>query len=152
MNAQAQHFVGEMGLLCEHYGFSRIAGRMLGFFLIDGQPHSLTELAELLEVSKASVSTNARLLERRGVLERHSHPGDRRDYYRLSDSPWETMFEVARERMQRMERLLSTTAEELPEEEQDAVQRLEKWHGFYAFMVRDMDKMLDRWRKEYRQK
>ena len=41
-----------------------IAGRRLGFFLIDGKARSLTELAELLEVSKASVSTNARLLEK----------------------------------------------------------------------------------------
>jgi DNA-binding transcriptional regulator GbsR (MarR family) len=42
---------------------------------------SLDEMAEQLQVSKASVSANARLLETIGMIERVTKPGDRRDYY-----------------------------------------------------------------------
>ena len=44
------------------------------------------DLAEKLRVSKASASTNARLLEELGILAHTARPGDRRDYYQRADN------------------------------------------------------------------
>ncbi len=82
-NATAR-FVEQMGLIFEAERFPRIAGRILGLLLTAEDALSLDGIAEALEVSKASISTNARLLEERGVLERVSLPGDRRDHYRAA--------------------------------------------------------------------
>ena len=73
-----------MGLTSESDGLSRIAGRLFGALLLADQPCSLDALAEQLDVSKASVSTEARRLVERGVAERIGKTGDRRDYYALT--------------------------------------------------------------------
>jgi DNA-binding transcriptional regulator GbsR (MarR family) len=148
MHDAAKAFIEHMGLQGEDQGFSRTAGRMLGFFMIHAQPHTLDGIAEQLQVSKASVSTNARMLENQGLLERHSSPGDRRDFYRLSDCPWEQMFAVARRRMMRMLDLYGTTLAQLPAEMGEARERLETWRRFYAFMLDDLEGKAARWREE----
>jgi DNA-binding transcriptional regulator GbsR (MarR family) len=49
---------------------------------------SLDDLAAILGASKASASVNTRLLEEKGLIERVSRSGDRRDYYRISPDPF----------------------------------------------------------------
>ncbi|WP_316013329.1 GbsR/MarR family transcriptional regulator [Roseobacter sp. HKCCA0434] len=65
-------------------GLSPIAGRIFALLYFDGSELALGEIAEQLDVSRASVSTNARLLDRMGMLERVERDGDRRDYYRAA--------------------------------------------------------------------
>src|SRR5215210_7376371 len=81
MDAQTVNFVERMGLVLEADGLPRIAGRIFGLLLVSEEARSLDDLASELRVSKGSASTNARLLEQRGLLERVCRPADRRDYY-----------------------------------------------------------------------
>lgn len=81
----AEGFVERLARLLEEDGGPRIAGRMMGLCLLTPDAMTLEEMADRLRVSKASVSTNARLLEHAGMLERTSRPGDRRDFYRVRD-------------------------------------------------------------------
>jgi DNA-binding transcriptional regulator GbsR (MarR family) len=83
MDGPTAHFIETMGLALESEGLPRIAGRIFGLLLVSAEARSLDELAAELQVSKASISTNARLLEHRGVLEQVSRPADRRDYYQI---------------------------------------------------------------------
>lgn len=100
-------FIEEMGLLFEAERFPRIAGRLLGCLLVADESRSLDEIAAVLDVTKASVSTNARMLEARGFLERVSHPGDRRDHYRVvADLPQRTL-EARVARMRRVRDVLA---------------------------------------------
>lgn len=145
MHEAATDFVERVSLHLEAYGLSRTAGRMIGFFLIAGGTHSLDELSERLQVSKGSASTNARLLERRGLLMRCTRPGDRRDFYRLAENPWRNMFEVARSRMRDMTELFEESAQALPSEMEDARRRLAEWESFYAFVLSDMNRRVERW-------
>lgn len=145
MHEAATQFIERLSLYGEKYGLPRIAGRMLGFFLIDGRMRSLDELADRLQISKGSASTNARLLERQGLLERHSRPGDRRDYYGLAEDPWRNMFEVARQRMQDMGELFETSRQALPPDMEEARCRLAEWADFNDFMLSDVDRKVEQW-------
>lgn len=80
-------FIEEMGLFAQDEGAPRIAGRMLGYLLVEGEPRSLSVMAEALAISKASASTNARLLERKGAVRRVSKPGQRGDAYEALEEP-----------------------------------------------------------------
>jgi DNA-binding transcriptional regulator GbsR (MarR family) len=94
MNHTASPFVEKLGLHVEREGRSRVGGQLLGILLLADAPLSLDELAARLAVSKASVSINARELERHGVAIRVSFPGDRRDHYVIApDLPANTMRE-----------------------------------------------------------
>lgn len=141
----AEEFIARVSTHLEAYGFSKIAGRMLGFFLVDGQSRSLDELSERLQISKGSASTNARLLEGIGMLERRSRPGDRRDFYSLAEDPCRNLFSVARNRMRGMRDLFKESAQDLPDEMKEARCRLAEWVDFYAFILSDMDRRMERW-------
>jgi len=153
MNDISKEFIERMGLLIEREaGFSRIAGRMLGFFLLDGTPRTLDELAEMLQISKASASTNARILVQIGLLERFRTFGDRRDYYRIGDSPWENLFEVARRRNEAVLNLLEDTANGLTAEMEAARLRLEEWRDFYRCILEGQADYAARWRQKVAEK
>jgi DNA-binding Lrp family transcriptional regulator len=81
---RVRRFVEEMGQLWAREGYAPIAGRVFGRLLVAPEPLPLTVLARELGVSKASVSTDTRRLERRGILERVRRPGDRQVYYQVS--------------------------------------------------------------------
>jgi DNA-binding transcriptional regulator GbsR (MarR family) len=104
MRKDVQRFVERAGLLWENDGLPRIAGRIYGLMLINEDALSLDEIAEALDVSKASVSTDTRLLERMGFIERVSKPGDRKDYYQHTEGSFER---AIAERIRRMHELAS---------------------------------------------
>jgi DNA-binding transcriptional regulator GbsR (MarR family) len=92
-------FIERMGILWEADGFPRIAGRIFATALLSPEACSLDQFAERLGVSKASVSNDARMLEKMGFIQRVSRPGDRRDYYEI------TRDSTARSLATRLERL-----------------------------------------------
>ncbi len=84
MNAATSELVEQFGVIMEADQYPRVAGRIFGLLLLTEDTCSLEEVAEHLSLSKASVSTNIRQLEFRGIVERVSKPGDRRDHYRIA--------------------------------------------------------------------
>lgn len=78
--------IEDFGLFWERYGLPRILGRMYGLLLLSNEHHlSLEQIAAELNISKASASTIARQLNAMTMIEKSTIPGDRRDYYRISD-------------------------------------------------------------------
>lgn len=128
--AAVADFIERMGLSAQADGLPRIAGRMLGYFVIHGGPASLGQLAADLQVSKASVSTNARILHGLGVLEATSVPGDRQDYYRLAERHYLRMLEGYVSRMATLRESLATAEDELPKGWDGARARLADMHNF----------------------
>jgi DNA-binding transcriptional regulator GbsR (MarR family) len=102
MDAGQREFVERMGQNAEADGMSPIAGRLFALLLLSEEPRSLDDLAADLEVSKASVSTDARRLLDRGIVVRVTRPGDRRDYYELAS---DFFAQVVRSRIARWRRI-----------------------------------------------
>lgn len=152
MHEVVKDFVERMGLLLEHEGLPRIAGRIFGYLLIHAGAFSLDELSERLQVSKGSVSTNARQLEMIGLVERVSEPGDRRDYYRMGPDAWERMLESAQRRWEQLRSQLNSTAAMLPQELEGGRRRLIQAEQFHRLMIDGVDGMLERWRAEERER
>lgn len=145
-----QFFVEQAGVVFEHLGFPRMAGRVLGWLLICDPPHQTPgELAAALQASKASISMTIRLLVQLGIIERVALPGNRRDSFRIRDHAWSRMTE------ERMEYV--TTIRELAERgltlragaDDAATQRLREMRNFYAFYERELPALITRWRKEW---
>ncbi len=87
-------FIENMGLHYQDYGIPRIGGRIIGLLLVTPRPVSSEEMAEALQVSRSSVSTNLRTLLMTDLVEKVSLPGDRLDYYTLADDPWQKTLEM----------------------------------------------------------
>ena len=100
-------FIEQMGLIMAADGLPRIGGRLLALLLITEDEVSLDDIARRLRVSKPSVSTNARLLEQRGVIEKVSRTADRRDYYRVAD---DVIGNTMQQRLLKLQRLQACVA------------------------------------------
>lgn len=150
MRKEEQEFIERMGQAVEADGLPRIAGRLFGFLILAEGPFPLDELAEALQVSRASISTNGRLLERLGIAERTGRPGDRRDYYRLAPDAPDRIFEVARARTRAMRDLMAGAAKNLPEDLEVGRERLARMSRLYDFFLSQVESMLERWRSDAR--
>lgn len=82
-------FIESMGTYFESYGIPRIGGRILGLLLVAHEPLSAEDIAAVLRISRASVSTNFRLLLTSGLAEKVSFPGSRTTYYSFPETAWE---------------------------------------------------------------
>jgi len=146
MDQDTSRFVERMGFFFEEDGQPRIAGRLFGMLYLSDAPISLDDLAAGLGVSKASVSINARLLAQRGMLERVTRPGDRRDYYQVGADIF------ARTMSQRVARIrtfrdILKEFETSPAVADSAVAtRFAEYDEGYAAMLEAIDAALTTWR------
>lgn len=145
MDDSVLQFVERMGLICEKEGMARSAGRIFGLLLVGGRPYSLDELAETLQASKASASTNCRMLEQLGMIQRVSSLGDRRDFYRVEGDPWEKMLRVAQQRWRDMAQVFGEARATLPPQMAEGRLRLEEAERFHLLMIGEFDKLLEAW-------
>ena len=146
MDEAVQQFVERMGLVCEKEGMARSAGRIFGLLLVGGRPYSLDELAEKLQASKAGISTNCRMLEQFGMIERVSSLGDRRDFYRVREDPWEHMMRVAQSRWREMVKVFGEVEPALPPQLSEGKRRLREAGEFHGLLIRQVDALMDTWR------
>ncbi len=135
-------FIEQMGLYAQGDGVARIAGRLFGYFIVHGGPVSFADLAEALQVSRASVSTNARTLVSIGMIERVTRPGDRQDYYQLAESPFSRMIETYIARMRAMQEILQQADRTIPQNMAATHRRLAQMSDFYSVAVQSNEQML----------
>jgi DNA-binding transcriptional regulator GbsR (MarR family) len=141
---RTERFIEQMGMLGEEEGLPRIAGRIFGFLLLQSEPCSLDDLADVLGVSKASVSTDTRRLEGLGYLERKTMPGDRRDYYSISPDVFAHSLRLRLDRMRKFHELIEQ-AGRLPNKDADVRNRLEQLEAAYQVAVASVVEVLETW-------
>jgi DNA-binding transcriptional regulator GbsR (MarR family) len=83
LNAVHESMLDGLSQLADYFGFSKVMGQLYGVLLLSGEPMSLDDLLERLDISKASVSMNMRTLEQLGMVRQVWLRGksDRRKYY-----------------------------------------------------------------------
>jgi DNA-binding transcriptional regulator GbsR (MarR family) len=143
------HFVEEVGLMFELVGLPRMAGRIFGWLLISDPPwQSSSELAEMLQASKGSISTITRLLIQISLIEKVSFPGDRRDYFQIKPNAWTHMTEqrlaqitAFRQLAERGLTMMASTAPHLRG-------RLQEMRDIHAFWERELPRLNRQWEEE----
>ena len=151
-NEAAAEFIERMGLAAEAEGLPRIAARLFAYMLIDGGPRTADEIAGQLQVSRGSVSTNTRLLEGRGVIERFTRPGERQQYFRLADDPLGRKFEQLPQHVRRWQAIVNDARHALPDEMTEAKDRLADVEDFCEFALEIAESNLRAWRERRKKK
>ncbi|CAG0974168.1 MAG: ArsR family transcriptional regulator [Anaerolinea sp.] len=83
-----------LGQLADYFGYNRVMGKMYGALLLSPRPMSLDDMMDHLDVSKASVSMNMRMLENLGIVREVWVRGDRRKYYEAESDFWKILTNV----------------------------------------------------------
>jgi DNA-binding transcriptional regulator GbsR (MarR family) len=89
LTPELSKFVENMGLHYERYGVPRSGGRILALLLLAQEPLAPEQLAEILEISRSNISTNLRVLQMSGLVEKVALSGERCDYYVFASDAWE---------------------------------------------------------------
>lgn len=139
-----ERFIEQMGLISQGDGLPRIAGRLMGLMIFDGRAFSFSELASELQVSRGSVSTNARILEQIGIIERVAKPGDRQDYFQLADEPYVNILTGALSRSRKARESVLKTANALPKRgHTDVKSRLSQLEQFYDTLLEALNTAIE---------
>jgi DNA-binding transcriptional regulator GbsR (MarR family) len=149
-HARRQEFIERLGRLAEGEGLPRIAGRMMGLLMIAGAPLSIDELADQLEVSRASISTNGRLLESLAIAARTTKAGDRRDYLQIGADPSSSLLSQGLRRLHDMrhavrEMRLAARSSRTAQSTRDRLERMER---FYDLAIEGAESVLSSWKAD----
>lgn len=134
-----------MGQSTEMDGMSPIAGRLFALLILSDEPRSLDDLAVELEVSKASVSTDARRLLERGIVERVTRAGDRRDYYELAPDFFAQVIRSRVARWRRIQQLIAEVRVSPSEPSARVRSRFASIDEIQSFVVDRVDEALSAW-------
>lgn len=146
MDPRTSRFTDRLAVLFESDGQPPIAGRIFGLLLLSDEDLSLDELAGALGVSKASASTNARLLAQLGVVEQVRRQGSRRDYYRMVPDLFERSMAQRLARWQRFTEAIGEGRRTLPLASVEVRERLERYESAFSYMVDAIGRALAQWR------
>lgn len=128
-----------MGDHLEAEGMPRIAGRLFGLMILEPGLISFSDLAERLCVSRASISTNARLLESKGLILKVQVAGERQDFFRLADDPYVNMIRGVAHRMEETQTSIVKAEADLPPDAVAERQRLEQARAFFETAVASLN-------------
>ncbi|MAM59900.1 MarR family transcriptional regulator [Maritimibacter sp. UBA3975] len=126
-----EQFIEQMGFMTQDDGLPRIAGQVLGYLLIEGEPRTLAEISEALSVSKASASTNCRQLADKGILTRANTRGSRADSYMAVTNPAEDMLAGMAARYRARARAIEDAATGFPDSHAEARARVTAFARFF---------------------
>jgi DNA-binding transcriptional regulator GbsR (MarR family) len=93
-----RNLIQGVGRISSFWGLSKAMGELYGLLYLSPGAMSLDEMAGALGISKASVSTHIRALERLGMVRKEWRVGDRRDYYRAEIDFWAIAKGILRQR------------------------------------------------------
>jgi DNA-binding MarR family transcriptional regulator len=141
-------YVESWGRLFEREGLPRTPGRIWGWLLVCDPPEQGTgALCEALHLTKGSISTSTRLLEKAGLLERRGVPGSRQIHYRVRPDACERLMDHRLESIglwsaqaEKGLKLVGPGATEL-------ARRLRELHELYSFIARGQTALRRRWHR-----
>ena len=144
LSPELTRFIESMGMYFGSYGIPRIGGRILGLLLVAHEPLSAEGIAKILKVSRASVSTNFRLLLTSGLAEKFTFPGDRTTYFAFPETAWEKVMNVEVHAITAMKKLTQQGLDALPPKD-SARPRMQDMINWADFLVELYKKALIEW-------
>lgn len=125
-------FIEKTGIIAQNQGIPRVAGRVLGLLIFDGEAMSFGDLARQLQVSRGSISTSTRLLEDRALIKRLTKPGERQDFFQLAEHPFPNMLEKAQQELDRAQADIQASVAEICPNRPDIKARVQDYARLYA--------------------
>lgn len=141
----------ELALILTRNGMQRMTARVLGILLFT-QQDTITagEIAEQLKASPGSVSGAIKMLTPTGLIEKVPVPGSRREHFRFPDDGWPTLMSAQNEVVRLMQEAAERGAAAVGPET-TAGRRLTDMRDFYAYLMKELPAVIDRWRAERKQ-
>jgi DNA-binding transcriptional regulator GbsR (MarR family) len=151
LSPELTRFIESMGMYFESFGIPRIGGRILGLLLVAHEPLSAESIASILKVSRASISTNFRLLLASSMAEKVTFPGDRTTYFVFPETAWEKIMNTEVSAITAMKTLAQQGLDALPPEDSSR-RRIQAMIDWSEFLIGLYQNGLIEWRARQQQR
>jgi DNA-binding transcriptional ArsR family regulator len=142
--------IEQTGVWFSSLGVPRAAGQMFGYLLAcDPDEQSAAEIAERTGMSRASVSSSARLLQSMNAVEERHRVGDRKTYYRMRRDWWVEMATAKISGFEQLADLARRTRAAGGLTRTDGLDELIEFSEFWAI---EIPKLAERWYQRKREK
>jgi len=149
---EREEFIEDMGIVLEHMGIARMAGKIFGCLLLSRESDvSTDELVQQLRASRGSISTMTRLLIQLGMVDRVGRSGERIDYFRIKPDTWTRILKVRMGQIIEFHTMIERALEIVTPEDTGPYNRLREMHEFYEFFEHEFADLLDRWEDQRKQ-
>ena len=150
ISEKERSFIEEVGVVFEQTGLPRMAGRLFGWLLISDPPYqSPSELAEVLQASKGSISTTVRLLAQSGFIERYVIPGSRHDHFHLApDAIRKVIKHGLDQEIQQFKSLSERGLEMMKSLPPRRKAWLNEMHSRYSYLEKHFPSLMEKYEKE----
>lgn len=148
LSPELTRFIESMGMYFENQGIPRIGGRIMGLLMIAHEPLSADDIARILKVSRASVSTNIRLLTSSGLIEKTVILHDRTTYFVFSETALEQRMAVGIQASMYFKKLTEQGLAALPQGD-SARTRMERSIEWSDLLASTFQKAIMEWHTRY---
>lgn len=125
-------------------GLPRPAGRVLGVLLICDPPaQSLTDLCEILQTSKSSISITTRLLTEMGLIERAASPLPRQVYFQFKPGGWLVFIRQRLRLWASLHQIAEQGLDLLEDREPSLRERLQEAHDMFSLIEDELPTLLE---------
>lgn len=148
-----REIIEETGMLFENLGTTRMAGRILGYLMVNESTRiSFDDLVRGLKASKSSISTNLKVLQQMNYLRAVSLPYDRKTYYTLNNNvSWTEHIRARSGAIGLFTRLFEKALQMRGNKADSSAEWLRMAMRFYHFSERMVPVIMDAWEKELSQ-
>jgi DNA-binding transcriptional regulator GbsR (MarR family) len=147
--AAVQEFIEQLGLIWDRFGANRTIGRMIGWLMICDPPEqTAADLAQALQISKASVSTATRALEAMGLVQRVARPGERRIRYRMPPGAWDATTQLRIRELEHIRGIARQGQRALAGRSPEQCERIDDFVFWSSWMIDRYNRLLQEWREE----
>src|SRR5512135_2701448 len=148
LTPELHRFIQHMGGYFESSGVPPIGGRILGLLMVSHEPLSAQDIAAMLHISRASISTNFRVLDAGGLVERFTSHADRVTYYTFPDTAWEQAMVLGARRAQSFKRIVQEGLAAMAQKDA-ARSHLLRGTEYADLVIEFFQRQLDEWRTHH---
>lgn len=142
-------YVDEIAAFFAREGMPLISGRVIGWLMISDPPEqTAAQLADVLQVSRSSISSATRMLTPSGLVEGVRRRGERVEFFRIAADGWSRMLARRYAHTGAFRELGErglTVLEDAPAERRERLQRVTE---LYRFLETELPALLERWENQ----
>ena len=148
LSPELARFIESMGMYFESQGITRIGGRILGLLMATHEPLLADDIARILKVSRASISTNMRTLTASGMIEKTSVLHHRNTYFVFSEAALEQRMVVGIQSAVIFKKVAEQGLAALPAKDSARI-RMERSIEWSDLLVESFQTAIGKWRERY---
>lgn len=147
-NKLKRELIEKIGVIYEIAGHTHMTGRVVGLLLLAEPPFkSFESIVEELNASKSSISNTLKLLISMGLVEYITFTGDRKRYFKIKVSAFESMLYKETENLRNYIQLLKKVQELRSDVNEKFNNDLKRFISFFELVEREYPIMIKKWKE-----